>query len=160
MRRLSAALKSALEMGAVCLLVVLCAVTLLGVVDRYLLHTGIGWTEEMGRFLLIWSSLLSAAVVTYHSGHFSVCFLVDMFPAGLRRAVDALMTVIDIAILLLVFWLGIRVTSIMRMQASPGMQLTMSWVYLSLPLATGAMVLFLILQLTGLAPSPGEKNEP
>ena len=160
MKRLSAAINSALEMGAVCLLVVLCAVTLLGVVDRYLLHTGIGWTEELARFLLIWTSLLSAAVVTYHSGHFSVRFLVDMFPAGLCRVLDTLMTLVDIGVLLAVFWLGVRVTSIMRMQSSPGMQLTMSWVYVSLPLAMGAMVLFLILQVTGVAPSPEKKNEP
>ncbi len=159
MKRFSAALNSALETVAVCLLVALCVVTFLGVVDRYLLHTGIGWTEEMARFLLIWSSLLSAAVVTYHSGHFSVRFLVDMLPSGWRRGLDAAMMAIDIAVLLIVFWLGLRVTSIMRMQASPAMQLTMSWVYLSLPLATGAMVLFLVLQITaGVPASP--KQEP
>lgn len=160
MTRLSAAIDSALEVLAMCLLVILCAVTLVGVVDRYLLHTGIGWTEELARFLLIWTSLLSAAVVVHHSGHFSVRFLVDMFPAGVRRVLDVSMDVLDIGVLLVVFWLGARVTWIMRMQASPAMQLTISWIYVSLPLATGAMVLFLIMRVTGMAPSPQEKNDP
>ncbi len=101
------------------LLAIPCAVTLLGVVDRYLLKTGIGWTEELARFLLIWTSLLSAAVVTYRSRHFRVTVLVDLLPAAASRALFVVMNVVAMAVLGVVLRQGIQVTEAMAIQVSP-----------------------------------------
>lgn len=154
MQRVTAAINRVLEVAAMILLAVLCAVTFLGVVDRYLLQSGIGWTEELARFLLIWASLLSAATVVHRSAHFCITFLVDMLPARARRAIALLTHLAAIGVLGVVFVLGVRVTRIMRIQTSPAMDLPMSWIYLSLPVAMGVMLLFLIVQAVELARSP------
>lgn len=146
MKRVSAAINQSLEVVAMVLLVILCAVTFLGVLDRYLLQTGIGWTEELARFLLIWASLVSAAVVVYRGAHFCVTVLVDLLPTGPRRTISLLMNLVTIGVLVVVFVQGIRVADIMRIQTSPAMDLPMNWIYLSLPVATGVMILFLVAQ--------------
>jgi len=146
MGRVTAAISRALEVVTVCLLAVLCAVTFLGVADRYLLQTGIGWTEELARFLLIWASFLSATVVVHRSSHFCITFLVDMLPATTRRAIALSMHVLAIGVLGMIFVQGVRVTAIMRIQTSPAMDLPMNWIYLSLPIATALMIFFLIVQ--------------
>jgi TRAP-type C4-dicarboxylate transport system permease small subunit len=148
MVRATTAICKALEAITCCLLTILCAVTFLGVADRYVLHTGIGWTEELARFLLIWSSFLSATVVVHRSGHFCIAFLVEMLPEAARRAVALALHLVTIGVLGVVFVQGVRVTVIMRIQVSPAMDLPMNWIYLSLPVSTALMIFFLTVQLT------------
>jgi len=157
MKRVSAAINLGLEVVAMILLAILCAVTFLGVLDRYLLQTGIGWTEELARFLLIWASLVSAAVVVYRGAHFCVAVLVDLLPTGPRRAISILMNLLAIGVLAVVFVQGVRVADIMRIQTSPAMDLPMNWIYLSLPVATGVMILFLVAQTLEMV-RPGGKS--
>ncbi len=151
MQRLSVAIDQVLEVAVMILLTVLCLVTLLGVVDRYLFQSGIGWTEELGRFLLIWVSLLSATIVVHRSAHFCITFLVDMLPTRTRRGIALLLHVVAIGVLVIVFVQGVRVTAIMRIQTSPAMDLPMNWIYLSLPVATAIMILSFIVQAVDMA---------
>lgn len=147
MARVTAAICRGLEAITCCLLTLLCAVTFLGVADRYVLHTGIGWTEELARFLLIWSSFLSATIVVNRSGHFCITFLVERLPAAARQAVALALHLVTIGVLGVMFVQGVRVTAIMRIQVSPAMDLPMNWIYLSLPVATALMIFFLAAQL-------------
>jgi len=52
---------------------------------------------------------------------------------------------------------GVRVADIMRIQTSPAMDLPMNWIYLSLPVATGVMILFLVAQTLEMV-RPGGKS--
>ena len=44
------------------LLLAMCGATVMGVLDRFVLGVGLAWPEEVSRFLLIWVSLLAAAI--------------------------------------------------------------------------------------------------
>ncbi len=143
MARVTAVICQGLEAITCCLLTLLCVVTFLGVADRYVLHTGIGWTEELARFLLIWASFLSATIVVHRTSHFCITFLVDMLPGAARQGVALTLNLVTIGVLGVIFVQGVRVTDIMRIQVSPAMDLPMNWIYLSLPVATALMILFL-----------------
>ena len=56
-----------------------------GVISRYILGYQSSWTEELARVLLIWSSLLGAALTFYLKGHLGVDYLVSKFDASSRR---------------------------------------------------------------------------
>jgi len=118
-----------------------------GVFERYLMGMGQTWTEELARFLLIWSSFLSATIVVNRSGHFCIMFLVEMLPAAAHRAVALVLHLVTIGVLGVMFVQGVRVTSIMRIQVSPAMDLRMDWIYLSLPVSVALMIFFLAAQL-------------
>lgn len=152
MRRISRWLSLSLEVIAMALVVALSAVALLGVVDRYALHTGIGWTEEGARFLLIWASFLSAAVVFERRSHFAVMVMVSLLPRRVQGLLAILVNLVALAILGILFVQGLAVTEAMSIQRSPALNLPMNYIYASLPISLVFVIFFLLvdtLQLVG-----------
>ena len=66
-----------LEGVTIIFIVVMLGSTLIGVADRFVLGIGLSWTEELSRFLLVWASLLAAAVATKRRSHFRVAFVIE-----------------------------------------------------------------------------------
>ena len=48
--------------------------------------TALSWSDEVTRYLLVWSTFLGASVVYRHSGHISVTILQEKVPAGVGKA--------------------------------------------------------------------------
>ncbi len=40
-----------------------------GVVERYFLHLGFTWTEELSRYVMIWAALLAVSCGAYYREH-------------------------------------------------------------------------------------------
>lgn len=59
------------------LIFALMCICFLAVLDRYLMHFGLGWTVEVCRLLLIWISFLAAVVAAHRRTHFVVDFFVN-----------------------------------------------------------------------------------
>lgn len=57
------------------------------VVMRYFFSSALFWAEEAVRFLMIWMSLLGAAVVVWKRQHIVVDLFVAQLPTPTRRAV-------------------------------------------------------------------------
>lgn len=57
-------------------------VILLGaqVFSRYILHTGISWTEELSRFSFIWFVYISGSLAAQAGTHIRVTVIVDRLP--------------------------------------------------------------------------------
>lgn len=126
------------------LVVGLSAVALLGVVERYALHLGIAWMEEGARFLLVWASLLSAAVVVPRHGHFAVMVVVGLLPSRFQVVLAVAINLLAMAILGVLFVQGVNVTTVMSIQRSPALDLPMSVIYASLPVSIVFMMVFLV----------------
>lgn len=76
----------ALEVTTVTLFVVLVIVVLWGVISRY--WPGVrpsDWTEELGVYLLVWVSLLGAALTFRERGHLGIDYFVSQFHPAARR---------------------------------------------------------------------------
>lgn len=144
MKRIIIPVYQFLDATALILLASLLIVVCVGVVDRYLLKTGITWTEELARYLLIWVSFISAAIATYKSRHFRVKILVNLLPRALNRTVMTLMNLLALAVLAVVFVRGIDVALVLAAQRSPAMEVQMNWIFFSLPVSVAAMMLFLV----------------
>jgi TRAP-type C4-dicarboxylate transport system permease small subunit len=50
---------------------------LAGVVFRYVFLNPLGWTEELSRYLMIWTASLAISVGIYHGEHIGLTFLPD-----------------------------------------------------------------------------------
>ncbi|HEX6979723.1 MAG TPA: TRAP transporter small permease [Alphaproteobacteria bacterium] len=120
-----------LEIATVLLLVAMVLTTLIGVADRFLMGLGMPWPEELARFLLIWTSLLAAAVAAKHRQHFQLAFLYGRLGRLWATAVD----LACIAALGVVIWQGIRLAQIFHFQTSPALGLPMSVIYASAPVS-------------------------
>lgn len=113
------------------LLAVIVATTLLGVADRFVLGVGLPWPEELSRFLLIWTSLLAAAVAAKQRKHFQVTILIER----LGRAGEILVSGLCLAGLLVILGYGVQLVRVFHSQRAPALGIPMSWVYAAVPVS-------------------------
>jgi TRAP-type C4-dicarboxylate transport system permease small subunit len=133
------------ERVAVAFLGLMCVTALLGVADRFLLELGLPWPEELSRFLLIWTSLLAAAVAAKQRRHFQVTLLLDR----LGRLGEVLMDLLGLAVLTVVLAYGLKLVWVFNAQRSPALGIPMSWVYAAVPVSAMLMGYYLIRDLGG-----------
>jgi TRAP-type C4-dicarboxylate transport system permease small subunit len=100
------------------------------------------WTEEMARFLLVWTVMIGAMLGVRESTH----FLVDVWPA-LPRRVEAgvrLFAMLGILLVALVFvWSGIRFTRLAWHRISELAELPLWLIHIAWPIAGGTWIIFL-----------------
>jgi TRAP-type C4-dicarboxylate transport system permease small subunit len=113
--------------------------TLIGVADRFVVGSGLPWPEELARFLLIWTSLLSAAVAAKHQAHFRLTFFYERLGAIGALIIDG----ITVGSLLFVAWQGILLVEIFHFQTSPALGIPMSFVYAAVPASTMLMSFYI-----------------
>jgi TRAP-type C4-dicarboxylate transport system permease small subunit len=114
--------------------------TLIGVADRFVIGSGLPWPEELARFLLIWTSLLSAAVTAKHEAHFRLTFIYDRLGAVGAFIIDAAV----VAALLFVAWQGVLLVEIFHYQTSPALGIPMSYVYAAVPVSMVLIALYTV----------------
>jgi TRAP-type C4-dicarboxylate transport system permease small subunit len=113
--------------------------TLIGVLDRFVVGAGLPWPEEVARFLLIWTSLTSAAIAAKHGQHYRLTFIYDR----IGRIGATVIDVFCIAALGVVCWKGIDLVRIFDNQTSPALGLPMSYVYAAVPVCAALIAWYM-----------------
>ncbi|WP_410216588.1 TRAP transporter small permease [Paracoccus sp. (in: a-proteobacteria)] len=142
-----------LILGTLCcsLLLALVAVLAWQVISRYALNAPSSVTEEILRYGVIWMSLLGAAYATGRGSHMSVDMLRDRLSGRGRLRLDALVALAFVVFAgIVLIWGGMKGVNIAARQTSAVMRIPMSWVYLSLPVSGGLMILYSLLNLIDL----------
>jgi len=116
-------------------------VVLLQVVMRYVFQRPNPWSEELSRFGFIWLSMLGAALAVELRTHFVFDQLVGRLRPRLQMVMRICSTafVAAMAIGLIVF--GIELVDLASSQRSPALNLPISWIYASVPIAGLLMLL-------------------
>ena len=124
---------------------ILVSSVLLEVIFRFVLHIGVTWTEELARFSFIWTSLIGAAIALEKKGLHDIDILIKYIP-NIMQKIDTLLVNILIGIMLaiLIFY-GIKLTELVNMQVSPTLEIRMSYVYVSIPIAASLMLISVFL---------------
>lgn len=126
-----------LEYLTILLFAALTADVLWGVVSRYVLGKQSRWTEEVAVYLLVWVSLLGAALMFRERGHLGVDYFVGkLHPAAQRAAAwIAELAVIAFAGFVLVFGGGLLVWRTLGTgQLTPAMGWKVGYLYSVVPL--------------------------
>jgi TRAP-type C4-dicarboxylate transport system permease small subunit len=145
-----------LEAVTIATLFVMFVSILVGVIDRFVLGLGFPWPEELGRFLLVWGSLLAAAVAAKRSQHFQLTFFIRRF--GVAGAV--IIDVISIAALAIVVVYGVQFAWIFRVQTSPALGIPMTWVYAAAPVSAALIIGYLARDLVARIRDRATKSGP
>ncbi len=91
------------------------------------------WTEELARFLLIWTVFLGIGVGVKNDAHFAM----DVLPPLLGKRWGALLRLVNDlcmgAILVLLTLAGLRFSWFGLFQNSPNMEILMVWVFIAIP---------------------------
>lgn len=113
------------------------------VFNRYVLGSSLVWSEELGRFLFIWSVWIGCSYAMRADRHLRVTALSEFAGPGLRRALDAFAQIATLVFCgFAVVW-GINMISfLMRTgQQAPALEIPIYWVYLALPLGMSLMAI-------------------
>jgi len=107
----------------------------------------ISWSEEVARYLLVWTTFLGATLAWYRKRHIAVTFVVDGFPAPVRRIARTIAHLISIAFFGIIIVVGIRYMSTQGSQVSASLRLPMPYVYAIIPATSAVMLLYAVTDL-------------
>lgn len=120
------------------------AVGTLQVFNRFFFNISISWSEEFQKYAFIWLVFIAIPLAYNKMAHLRVDSLVDMFPPALQRFLglfsDVLWVLLGIALVILTW----RIMQVTRFQESPGLGISMSWVYCGMLVGGAYLVLCVI----------------
>ncbi len=125
------------------LMVAMIFFTTLQVITR-VFFTALSWSEEITCFLLVYASLVGAAVAFKRGSHIAVTFIVQRLPAGGQKAMAILVHLLGIGFFAVIAFYGILLMKAESHQTSPAMMIPMVWVYLIFPVLGGVIILHLL----------------
>ena len=145
------------------LLIVLVAVMTLtvlwGVFTRFCLGRQAAYTDELARVLLVWISMIGAALAFGQKAHLGVDYVVSKLHPEARKTLSVIVQLVILSLALIVFVIGGWALSTGQMgQPLPTMPwLTRGMVYISMPVGGVLIVLFALENMIGIIRTPAEK---
>ena len=145
-RRRPARIERALAAACMALL---CIITFVNVVTRYLTNASFAFTEEVSVFLLVLLTLLGSVAAFIDGGHIRITLFADLLPKSGKKLCSALEWLANVALFGLLTVLGYRMAfdDFEFEVTSPGLGLPQWWYTLWLPLLSALIVLRLLLLL-------------
>lgn len=123
------------------LLAVMTLVTFAAAVNRFTFKLAMPWSEELVKFLLMWMTMVGAAMGVGMSEHVGIDVLVSRLPKGVQHTVSQLMHVVGCGFSVLLLYIGIQMVQKQYMQKSTALEVSMGLVYACV--AVGAALMFI-----------------
>lgn len=110
--------------------------------------TALSWSEELSRYLLVWSSFIGATVAFKKGAHIAVTFVVDLLPAHIQKLVQTLSCVLMATFFGITIWYSIYLFNVQIYQVSPAMGIKMRYIYMIIPISFSVLCVHLLNQFT------------
>jgi TRAP-type C4-dicarboxylate transport system permease small subunit len=149
-RTIKRVLDRSLELLVMIVVVVLVIDVLWQVFTRFILKDPSTWSEELAVFMLIWVSLLGAAVALNRGAHLGIDFFVGKLPPRAKFYTEIFVFLCIALFSFTVMILGgiELVTSTLRLeQLSPALGIQVGYVYLAIPISGFFLVLYSVIGL-------------
>ena len=130
------------------LLALVVVIVLLQVFGRYILRISLSWPEELARYVLVWLMIFGAAAAAASRSQIVVDTLLELVPASVRRALEALSALAGlVAVALLVWTSQPLIFGPAGRSTSPATGIPSFWIYLAVPVGGALLVLFALAEL-------------
>ena len=96
--------------------------------------TALTWSDEVTRYLLIWSTFLGASVVYRHSGHISVTIVQDAVPPRLSKVLRVAVHVICFVLFAVLLYFSCTYCMKLNKTATT-LPIKMKYIYLCVPIS-------------------------
>ncbi len=130
-----------------------------GVFFRYVLQNSLSWTEELGRYLMIWMGYLGAVLAMKEGSHVGITSFIALFPPVLRRALEVLASMIVLAFLGIVLVKSFSHLESLSIQRSSAMELPMVFPYLAVTVGVFLMAIETLMVILGFRWEPESTGE-
>jgi TRAP-type transport system small permease protein len=105
--------------------------------------TAISWSEEITCFLLVYASLVGAAVAFKRGSHIAVTFVVQRLPKAGQKTLAVGVHLLGIVFFAIIALYGLLLMKTEFRQTSPALQIPMVWVYVVFPVLGAVIILHL-----------------
>ena len=129
------------------LMAVMCLLVFVGVIFRYVLLEPISWTEEVGRFCLVWVSFIGTYLAHRRCQHIAVTVFVDRLTPARQRRVRIVVSALLAAFMLMLMVQGTGYATAFISYNSPILELPLGLVYAALPVAATLMLITILVNL-------------
>ena len=108
---------------AICL-IIMTSLTFANVIARYVFSASFSFSEEITTYLFVMLSLIGSAAAARRKAHLGFTAILDLFPTGLKRAIQAMSFGLATLFSAALFWYGISMvqSQIFHGQVTAGMQ--------------------------------------
>lgn len=137
-RKLSDTINKVSMTICVALLGAMVVITFVQIICR-VFFTALSWSEELARYLLIWSSLLGAGCVYKSGSNIAVLFVQNLLPEKMKKLAKILVHILCGVFFALAIYHGIRYMGLMGTQKSAALHIPMKFMYLAIPIGCGIM---------------------
>jgi TRAP-type C4-dicarboxylate transport system permease small subunit len=145
--RLANLLNAVASWGLVVTGVLMSLIVFFKIVFRYVVYVPFPWSEESARYLMIWMSMLGAAVALRHGRHIGVTVLVEKLPGALSRWLTVFLRLAMLFFLLIIAKEGFSLAMFNAGQYSAAMDISMFLPYSAIPVGAVLMSVELIADL-------------
>lgn len=121
-------------------------VLLLQVFSRYLFNWPLSWTEELARYLFVWTVFFGASQAMAHAEHIAIGMVIERLPRRAAQVVALAMLALMAVFLLVVVIKGYELAMKVIDLPSTALEWPMTFVYAPAPLAALVMLARLALE--------------
>ena len=114
------------------------------VVMRYLFHRPPAWSMELSRYIFLWMIMLCATLVTREGSHIRMNFLLSLLPIQIRFVWVTVMRLIMLGFCFIMVQYGCKIFPIVADACSPTLNISMGYMYISIPIGGLLMGLFFL----------------
>jgi len=132
--------------AATLMLAIAVACGIFQVLARFLLNAPSDWTEVVTRFALIWMVYLGISVALRQGAMVSVDLLHRTLPKAWRRRLDVVIAACVLTLLGIMAYWGAQIAWRIRFQSIAGLEISMSWAYLAIPIGAAFAAIAVLAQ--------------
>jgi TRAP-type transport system small permease protein len=133
-------------------------VVLIQILSRYLPYTAV-WTEELTRFLFIYSISFGAPLALKNKEFISVDILTGLLPKKIQETYEAFIYLVIVVLSFVIAYHGYTFISVGKGQTSATMALDMSIIHASITISFIFIAIYSVLHVIHAFSSPGERSE-
>lgn len=111
------------------------------VIARFVLQSPADWSEAWTRASLIWTVLLGIALAFRQGAMLSVEMLHGMLGSKKKRWLEHAIMLVCVGFLSFLAWVGGQMTWRVRFQTMPSFDVSISWIYISIPIGATLAVI-------------------
>jgi len=143
-QKLLDAIESAVRVVSAVVMFVSVVIIFVQVISRYVFNYTPPWSEELARTGNVWMTFLGIGLVSRVREHIRIDFVDYLFGEKGRYACLILEATASLAFFAFVGWEGYKTLRPVLRQTMPGLQISLFWAYVIIPIGSGLLLVFTI----------------